>query len=270
MQESSEMLAAGLVQMAQRREEDVAGNLRDLQARIEEAGQALGTGRGSNSEDRLRRALTEAGNLAEKLESLKSRAEGLQPEPGQSGRNSESEGRGENQGERSGESQSPSGTPTGQPGLADGESGRRESESGGQPGESRRSPDTPPRFAGAGTGLGLDPQSAGREWRERLREADELRRQLEGIDPGLAADAARLMRRMRALDLERILADPGEVVRLKSQIIDGFHQLELQISGMLRDGRDEYLRPVDEYEIPPEFRDRVEEYYRRLAARRQQ
>lgn len=270
MQESSEMLAAGLIQMAQRREEDVAGNLRDLQAHIEEAGQALGTGRGANPEDRLRQALTEAGNLAEKLESLRSRAEGVQPEPGQAGRNSESDGRGENQGERSGESQSPAGQPTGQPGLAEGESGQGESESGGQAGESRRSPDTPPRFAGAATGLGLDPQSAGREWRERLREADELRRQLEAIDPGLAAEAARLMRRMRALDLERILADPDEVVRLKSQIIDGFHQLELQISGMLRDGRDDYLRPVDEYEIPPEFRDRVEEYYRRLAARRQQ
>lgn len=262
MQESSEMLAAGLVQMAERREEAVAGDLRELQSQIDDAEQALGAGGGARPEDRLRQALAEAGNLTEKLESLKARAE--EQQTGQdpaapSGRPGEGE-----EGE-SGTGSSETGRAAG---SRDEDSRERASAGGGPGGESRDLPETTTRSAGAGSGGGIDPQSAGREWRERLREADELRRQLEGVDPGLAAEVGRLMRRMRELDLEKILADPAEVTRLKSQIIDGFHQLELQISRLLREGRNDYLRPVSEDEVPPEFRERVDEYYRRLAARR--
>ncbi len=257
MQEGSELLAGGLVQLAERREEAVAEELRELEERIAEAGRALGTGGGQDAEERLRQALVEAGSLAEKLESLRARAEAGQ----QSGREGQPQTAGE--GREAGD-QTPGTGPGDRSGDRPGSTGV--ASVGGPGGENQELPDSV--FAGSTSGGGIDPQSASREWRERLREAEELRRNLEGADPNLASEAARLARRMRELELEKILADPDEVARLKSQIIDGIHQLELQISRALREGRDDYLRPVGEEEIPPEFRARVEEYYRRLAARR--
>jgi hypothetical protein len=266
MQEGSELLAGGMVQLAERREQAVAEELHALEERIAEAQRALGTGGGQDTAERLRQALAEAGSLAEKLESLKARAEAGQRSGQDDGRQAAEAGReGQEQGrEAGGRTRSTEAGET--PGERSGSSGGVATV-GGPGGENQDLPDSVSRFAGSGYGGGIDPQSADREWRQRLREAEELRQSLEGADPNLASEAARLARRMRELQLEKILADPDEVARLKSQIIDGIHQLELQISRALREGRDDYLRPVGEEEIPPEFRARVEEYYRRLAAR---
>jgi len=52
-------------------------------------------------------------------------------------------------------------------------------------------------------------------------------------------------------------------------VIDGFRQLELEINRNLDEEVENLLRLVDGDEVPPEFRQRVEEYYRSLANRRE-
>ncbi len=123
-------------------------------------------------------------------------------------------------------------------------------------------------MAGGFSSQGIDPGSIRREWNQRLDEAKRIRQSLSGTNPELGREATRLLQQMLQADLERILNDPGEVARLKSSVIDGFHELELQISRNLKDQEDNFLRPVNEDEVPPEFRDRVEEYYRRLSSTR--
>ena len=125
----------------------------------------------------------------------------------------------------------------------------------------------PARQAGPGANTrGMNPRQLGREWRERLGDATELQELLEGT-PDLGRDVAGLIRRMRRLDAERIFSDAEELARLKSQVIDGFRQLELEINRSLDEEAEQLLRMVDSDEIPPEFRERVEEYYRNLANR---
>jgi hypothetical protein len=123
-------------------------------------------------------------------------------------------------------------------------------------------------MAGGFSSQGIDPGGMRREWDQRLDEAKRVRQALSGVNPELGREATRLLQQMLQADLERILSDPGEVARLKSSVIDGFHELELLISRTLQDEKDDYLRPVNEDEVPPEFRDRVEEYYRRLSSNR--
>jgi len=94
-----------------------------------------------------------------------------------------------------------------------------------------------------------------------------LRGLLEGRSE-LGRDVAGLIRRMRQLDAQRIFDDEAELARLKSQVIDGFRQLELELNRTLDEEVENLLRLVDGDEVPPEFRQRVEEYYRTLANRR--
>ena len=70
------------------------------------------------------------------------------------------------------------------------------------------------------------------------------------------------------MDAARLFNDPQEVARLKSQVVDGFRQLELEINRALEEEFEHLLRVVNEDEVPPEFRERVEEYYRLLASKR--
>ena len=102
------------------------------------------------------------------------------------------------------------------------------------------------------------------EWKERLKEAERIEQAVEG-DPRLKREVGRLVGQMRRLNWERFFADPQEMARLKSQVIDGFRRLELEMGQSLRPGLEQLLGSASVEEIPPEFRRRVEEYYRALS-----
>ena len=70
---------------------------------------------------------------------------------------------------------------------------------------------------------------------------------------------------MRRVDASRVFNDPEEVQLLRSQIIDGFKQLELDLYRELAKAKPDQLRLAFEEEIPPQYRTKVEEYYRKLA-----
>ncbi|MCZ6769348.1 MAG: hypothetical protein O7D93_08895 [Acidobacteria bacterium] len=243
MEDGTNLLARGWTDMAHERERGIMGDLEQLANMIRDAERALGSGTEETPRERLQRALGQVGSLVENLESLEDRA---------SGNSQESQDQEQQQGQQQGQ----------QPGEQPGQQGS-ESAQGGQ------SPTGVSRQAGRNPNTtGVDPRQVGREWQERLQDAEDLRGLMEGR-PELGRDVASLIRRMRLLDAQRLFTDAEELARLKSQVIDGFRQLELEINRSLDEEVENLLRLVDGDEVPPEFRQRVEEYYRSLANRRE-
>ena len=251
MQEGSQLLSRGWVDMARDREEGVAEEVAKLSERLSEAEKALGSEDQPQAKEGLREALSQVGELVEGLSSLHQRASQSGPEqeseqasqPGKSPQSSE-----ENQKGESGKGK----------GKGIGESGKE-----GTPSSSMR------RAGGLPNTTGVDPGHVRREWQERMREANSLRGLLNQ-EPSLRRDVDNLVRRMKGLDLERLFSDPEEIDKLKAQIIAGFHQLELEINRALEDESGRLRSSFDEDEAPPSFRDQVEEYYRRLSGERLQ
>jgi hypothetical protein len=290
MQEGSELLASGLINMARNREETVKEDFQQLTEKIREAEQALGAPGTETEQEKLRKALNEAGHLVEQLEALKQMAEaqqqeGQQRQQGQSGQQEGDQqsqqqgnqrgqqGQGQREGEQQEDSQRGQRTDSAESGQQQGGSQQQDGSDPSQsrqPGQrSQRGGQQNPqnaRSAGGVSSSGIDPQRLNREWQERLREAAELPEMLRG-NPELSQQASRLFRQMRQFDPSQIFDDQEEIVRLKAAVIDGLHQLELEISKALKDDSEGYLRPVNEDQVPPEFRTRVEDYYRRLAER---
>ncbi len=287
MREGSELLAGGLLGFARRREAGVQSDLDKLAEKVRDAQAALGTAP-QQSEDQLRQALNHAGSLVEQLEALKQRLQGS----GQEGRTNGAEASQEDRPQQEAQAQqAESSRQQGQQGQA--QQGRSQSGNGegsdrtqGQDSQAaaRQNPSSSeegrsgqqgvsPQMGGVAGGFstrGIDPGNTRREWGQRLREAEELRNLLQGSDPELAREANRLLQQMEQVDLERILSDPAEVQGLKAGVIDGLHELELRISRALDDDSHGFQRPPTDDEIPPDFRERVEDYYRRLAAEREQ
>ena len=103
-----------------------------------------------------------------------------------------------------------------------------------------------------------------REMRERIGEFRDLATLIEGsgADP---QELQTMLDAMRALDRQGTYADPEEVLRLQSQLVEGMKQLEfwLRRDLALDDERDILLfRSGD---VPEEYRALVEEYYRALS-----
>ncbi|MFQ5928975.1 MAG: DUF4175 family protein [Acidobacteriota bacterium] len=262
MQEGSELLSRGWTDLAREREEGVAQDLEELAEKIREAEAALGPGTQSTPREKLQRALNQIGTLVENLESFQDRA---------SGANQEQRARQEKQGEppevgqevpeqaRQGNSQDSEQQGPGQSQFSE------ESQGAPRQGGGTESAGT---YAGAVANThGINPRQVRREWQERLRDAEQLRGFLDNR-PELGRVLAGLIRRMRQVDAARVFTDAEEVARLKAQIVDGFRQLELEINRALEEEVEHLLRLVNEEEVPPEFRDRVEEYYRTLANKR--
>ena len=256
MEDGTNLLARGWTDLAKEREKGIVNDLEEMAERIREAEKALGSGIQETPREKLQRALNEVGNLVENLESLENRASGNDQEGQRGEQGEQGQQQGQQQGEQQGQQQGQQGQ-QGQP-----ESQGSESAQGGQSrtGISRQAGMNP-------NASGVDPRQIGREWRERLEDAEELRGMMEGR-PDLGRDVAGLIRRMRRLDAQRIFDDEAELARLRSQVIDGFRQLELELNRTLDEEVENLLRLVDGDEVPPEFRQRVEEYYRALANRR--
>jgi hypothetical protein len=272
MQESSDLLANGLITMARSREAGVSEDLRELTDKIRSAEEALGAAGPESDQEKLKKALDRAGELVEKLESLKQLAEAQRQ-----GQDSQQEGQESPEGQAKGEQGQPSNEPGSQQSASEGSpQGQQQGQSQGQnspsnqqqAGESSggRASQIPSGSAGSRASSGIDPKQAGREWQERLREAQELSQML-GENPDLRRQASRLLQQMKGFDPSKIFKDEEEVRQLKAQVIDGLHQLELEISQALLKDNEQFLRPVSEDEVAPEFRDRVADYYRRLATR---
>jgi hypothetical protein len=70
---------------------------------------------------------------------------------------------------------------------------------------------------------------------------------------------------MRALDQEGTYADPEEVLRLQSQLVEGAKQLEYRLRREYAQEEEQDILLFRSGDIPEEYRLLVEEYYRVLS-----
>ncbi len=207
-------------------EEEIAGDIEELRGRLEMARDAIG----ESDEQRLARTLDEARDLTRSLESLEDRVQ-QQAEGAQEG-----EAAGQQQG---GQQQSEQGQPRG---------GQRFNES------------TADGFPGFTPG---DVRQFRREFRERRAEAERLQESLEaqGIDAG---ELEAIIERLGRLESSRAWGDPRGLAELQAEVIQGLKEFEYVLRRQLGGGERELLLTGSD-DVPPGYRELVEEYYKALA-----
>ena len=242
-------------------ESEIGGDIEELAEQLAEAAGAVGESEG----DRMAQALDQTRDLMRSLESLDHRMwqEGQQQDgqPGEQGQSGEEGERGE-----SGES--------GQPGQGQSQSGQQ----GGQAGSADGRPGNGNTFGGApfGGGYGYGDRRPGttawepgdirqwsREYQERAGEAQDLRRLLtqEGFDVG---DLDAIIQRMRELDNLRQYRDPEMIAGLQTFVLEELKRFEYRLRREI-DEENEDLFLAGNEEMPDQFRDLVEEYFRALS-----
>ena len=121
----------------------------------------------------------------------------------------------------------------------------------------------PPSGGGPVTS-GYDPGAFERGYREGMRDLTELRRSLEE-NPQMAAELDALVREMQQLDPRRFPGNPELLERLRTQILPGLEQLELQLRRQLDDKGSDQVKSATSERIPAGYADAVAEYFRRLS-----
>jgi hypothetical protein len=110
-----------------------------------------------------------------------------------------------------------------------------------------------------------------RELAERLKEAEELRRDLNrngNRDREQTRMLDQAIQALQGMSNGQFREDTETAARLKQQVIDPLRQLEMDLSKRLQAklGHDN-LRLSDEGAAPEQYRKLVEEYYKRLSNR---
>ncbi|MFL5582406.1 MAG: DUF4175 family protein [Gemmatimonadaceae bacterium] len=280
------MFSKGVVQQgspeyARNFEEQIATNLEDVRDRVRAAAGAVG----ASKERQLAQALDKARDLVRGMEStderLKDRLEG-QPSADGSRPSAEQEPRQQardgQQGQSSdqpngGRAPKAEGRGPGEKGQPDGQ-GQRGGQPGGQ-GAPPGQPGTPGRLGGSGQGAaggvyGAVPFSPeelrqlGRELRERRGEAEELRRELarQGVD---VKELEQSIERMRQLERSGTFDDPRTAAQLHAAVLEGLKSFEFSLRRAVEGAERDRLVLGGSEEVPPGYRQLVEEYYRALA-----
>jgi hypothetical protein len=115
-----------------------------------------------------------------------------------------------------------------------------------------------PQWAGPGEARQLR-----RELRERLREAEALGRELGG--GARRSDLQDVVRRLRALDDDRVWGEPRGLDRLLAAVIEGMKSAEFAMRRDLEGGDQEKVFLSGSQDLPPGWQRLVEEYYRSLS-----
>jgi hypothetical protein len=233
--------------------------LGEMSERLQEAEAAAGRPSSGGAEE----ALDRTRQLADDLDSLRRRLEERAARREGRGRQSQQKGQEQSQGGR-------------QQGGQQGQEGRQQSAQQGQSGQQgqggQQSQSGQQSGGGRGRGGGDtisgsgedDARQLGSELRERLRDAESLRRELGGTSAGRELGGA--IEQLRGLTDGRMEGEAQTAASLKAAVIDPLRQLELELSKRLREqlGRTN-LRLGDEGAAPGRYRKSVEEYYRRLS-----
>ncbi len=239
-------------------ENEIGSDIGELAEKLAEAAASVGKSEG----DRMAQALDRTRDLMRSLESLDHRMwqEGQEAEDGEAGSESGQEGQPGEQagGEQAGGRQA--GEQAGnQAGPADGDAATLGSRWGG-PFGGRYGYDRRPG------GWEWDPRDVRqwqREYRERAGEVEELRRLLEQEDFA-AADLSEIIERMRELDDLRTYQDPEEIARLQTFVLEELKRFEYRLRREITEESEDLFLAGNE-EMPPQFRELVEEYFRVLS-----
>ena len=228
-------------------EEQITNDIEDLREHLRADAEAVGNTQG----DALTEALDQTRDLMRGLDSLEHRMwsenENQSGEEGQQG-----QGQGGQQAGQTGSGQQGSEQPNpadGQPGVGDSLGGA---------------------YAGGGYGnrrpTEFDPDDIRqwqREFRQRLGEAQDIRRALQEEEFS-AGDLDEIIRQMQQLDDTRMYQDSEEIARLQSFLREELKRFEYRLRREIDDeNEDLFLASSDD--VPPGFRDMIEEYYRALS-----
>ncbi|HEX9892728.1 MAG TPA: DUF4175 family protein, partial [Gemmatimonadales bacterium] len=238
-------------------EESIAANIDSAAARIDRAERAMASSDSSGAG----RALDRARELVQGLESLNERLRQQQggPAGGQQQQGGQAGGRsgGQQQDGQAG------GRSDGQP--RDGQAGGRQSatqqEGGARPGqtaEQNNSASGRPAFVPPGQARQFQ-----RELRERREAAEALRGEVERmeLDP---AELDRVIAELKRLETGRLFSDPSGLERLERDVLDRLKAFEFALRRRVEgDTNRPLVGPADQ--VPPKFKEMVEEYYRSLA-----
>ena len=239
---------------AQAFEDEIGGDIQDLQEKLQAAAEAVGSSEG----DAMTRALGQTRDLMRGLESLEHRM-WQQGDPSADGQQQGQAASGQQDGQQQGGGQQQDGQQGGQQaGVADGSPGIGATTGGGygpggygnrRPGMTEFNPD--------------DIRQWQREFQQRAGEAQDIRRllQQEGFEAG---DLDEIIQRMRELDDRRTYQDVEEIARLQTFILDELKRFEYRLRREV-DSENEELYLASSDEVPPGFRDLIEEYYRVLS-----
>lgn len=118
---------------------------------------------------------------------------------------------------------------------------------------------------GVNGNYGGDDRQLGSELRERLRDAQNLRREW-GPTSGPVGQLDQVIEQLKRLADGQMPGDAQTAAALKADVVEPLRQLELQLSRQTQSqaGRTN-LRLRDEGAAPERYRKAVEEYYRRLS-----
>lgn len=270
IRESKQALGGGQQANGRSDERAIERSLNNLSERLQSAEQSARGSSGNSAEE----ALDRTRQLADNLDSLRRRLDenaarrngqnqnqqgqqrGQQGSEGQQGQSSNGQNQGSERGQQAGQQQGgqqQGGSQNGGP-------------QNGQPQGARQSGGTN-QFGQIGGDWG-DNRQLPAEIRERLREAQDLRREW-GATSGPAGRLDEVIERLKRFADGRMEGDAQTAALLKQEVVEPLRQLELELSRQLQlqSGRTN-LRLRDEGAAPEKYRKAVEEYYRRLAGAR--
>ena len=252
-------------------ERAIERSLNSVSERLQAAEQSARSSGGSTAEENLDRTR----QLADSLDSLRRRMEeNAARRNGQQGNQQNGQQPGQQQSERSQQGQSGQQGQQSQQGQQ-GQGGQQQGQQGGTKGsgsqsgsqsfgsQDRMGPNLTGQIGGDGWG---DNRQLPAEIRERLREAQDLRRQWGGTSTGAVRDLDEVIDKLKQLADGHMNGDAATAALLKQDVIEPLRQLELELSRQVQQlsGKTN-LRLRDEGVAPEKYRKAVEEYYRRLS-----
>ena len=105
------------------------------------------------------------------------------------------------------------------------------------------------------------------EFEQRLREGQELRDDLRQL--GMSAeDLDAVLRQMKDWNVRGINNDPLALEALRAKVIEGLRQFEYRLWRDIEGEGGERLFLAGSDEVPPGYRELVEEYYKNLASKK--
>ena len=248
-------------------ESAIERSLNGVADRLQSAEQSARSSSGSNGEE----ALDRTRQLADSLDSMRRRMEeNASRRNGKGGQQQGQSQPGQAQGQQ-GQQQGQQGQgQQGQPGQGQGQQGQGQQQGGSQNGGPTSGQSTGnrqyggPSWGQTGSDWG-DNRQLPAEVRERLREAQDLRRDLGPTGLG-AGRLDEVIEELKRLADGRMEGDAATAASLKADVVEPLRQLELELSRRLQQqsGRTN-LRLRDEGAAPEKYRKAVEEYYRRLS-----
>src|SRR4030095_11870779 len=233
------------------RTRQLADNLDSLRRRLDENAARRNGNRQGQSQGQNQGQGQEQGQPGQQQDQ-KNNQQGGQQQGQQQGQQSGGQQRGQQRGQQQGGQQQSGGT-----------------QNGGQSFGDRQRMSGAPQWGPIGDGWG-DNRQLPAEVRERLREAQDLRREWGATSGGATRQLDEVIDRLKQLADGRMEGDAATATLLKQDVREPSRQLELELSRQIQQqsGRTN-LRLRDEGAAPERYRKAVEEYYRRLSGGKQ-